>query len=257
MSAHKISFSRRAVQAGVLLASSLAPLMASAQFALVSQTASVSASAYQASPVSQSSPVGTTESLALQVVTGTASVVTSNAMAGTIVESGRMGVSAEVGGSAFLSFPGCRNYDECGSPSNASSIASVSLYFDVLQPTAAVVEVGSHNSAYVGGTTSFPFPFEKQADNGNWLTVAGLTQAVVFEDIHGALNIFSGVLELDPGHYRMSANYSGNYDFGRSPSWGGAAISITAVPEPASWALMALGLAGLGVVSRRGLRQAA
>lgn len=237
----------------------LAPLMASAQFALVSQSGHVEAYAYPGDFADDTALAGTTGNLSLHVIAGQYNTVTSNANVSTTVESGRMGLSAGVGGSSFD-----RNFVwSCGSSyysggcdrPGATSTARGELYFDVTQATQVAVDVWSGYDAYVSGQ-GLPFAFQKQAADGSWTTVGSLTQVKVSEDYPGFRSIFTGELALDEGHYRMSAAYAGSNFFGEPRySWGGASLMLTAVPETGSMVMMSMGLMALSLLKRRKTRQ--
>ncbi|RZI84909.1 MAG: PEP-CTERM sorting domain-containing protein [Rubrivivax sp.] len=228
------------------------PLLASAQFALVSQQAFVHAYAYGGSPVTQTSPEGATGNLDLRVETGIHDQGSSNASARTTVEAGRIGIASGVGGSSFVTRP--------VSSASSGSTASVNLYFDVTQAVQASILVERYyrtGSSYVAGGVGFPLLFEKQAENGNWSTVSSPLQPQVLESgpISSAV---SGVLDLDVGHYRLQSYYGSQHGYQTSYDWGGTSILLTAaVPEPSTWTLMGLGLLGLGIAARRRPRLAA
>lgn len=251
----------RAISKSNLVAAALlAPLMASAQFALVSQSAHGEAYAYQSSFVSETSPAGAEGNLSLHLVAGDYNIVTSNANVDTTVESGRIGLSVGVGGSSFN-----RNFTwTCGSPyygggcdrPSATSSARGELYFDVTQSTQVAVDVWSSYDAYVSGQR-FPFAFEKQAADGTWATVGAPGQLNVIQDYPGFRSNFTGELALDEGHYRMAASYYGSNVFGEPRySWGGAYIKLTAVPETGSMVMMSMGLLAMSLLKRRKRDQA-
>ncbi|HEX5357222.1 MAG TPA: PEP-CTERM sorting domain-containing protein [Aquabacterium sp.] len=237
-----------------------APLMASAQFSLVSQSAHVEAYAYPGYAVDDTAPTGATGNLSLHVIAGDYNTVTSNANVDTTVESGRIGLSVGVGGSSFdRNFAwtcGTTYYSgDCVRPS-ATSTARGELYFDVSQSTQVAVDVWSAYSGYTSGR-GFPFAFEKLAADGNWVSVGAPGQVKVIQDYPGFRNNFTGELALDEGHYRMAASYYGSNVWGApSYSWGGAYIKLTAVPEAGSMVMMGMGLMALSLLKRGKRRQA-
>lgn len=260
----------RSVAAFGMAAAACWPMAAQAQFTLVSQQAQVEAHAYTDPSVSATSPIGATTSQSLFVEAGNWDMALANASAQTWAESGKVGVEAFVGGSGFNSTFSwsCGSYYECQNASEyaprVGSSASASLYFDVSASTDASVRVHSAyrtSGPYVAGGFSFPLQFQRQDASGAWTSVGAPTDVSVLSG-----NVIDttvvGMLHLDAGRYRMLADFSNEMVFNMystmpSPvSFGGASIAITAVPEPAAWAFMGLGLVGLGLVSRKANRLA-
>jgi hypothetical protein len=254
MKARKASLSIQAVQVGVVLAGLLAPLLASAQFVLVSQSASANATAVYGPPASAQSLPGDTSNLSLRVDAGKSPFGEVSGSVETFAEPGRMGISGGSGGS-----PASLPYycDVNGCYSGGGSSASVQLYFDVTTDVDAQLTGSAYYNALTPSepATKFHFgtyvedlQFEHRGADGKWVSVQSPANVLVQPGI-ARYRTLTGDVHLSAGSYRMLGSWVGYV--GDSMSIGGAGLTITAVPEPTSAALMGLGLIGMLSLARR------
>jgi hypothetical protein len=142
----------------------------------------------------------------------------------------------EVGGSALYGLPcvnaACQNLEV-----NANTFGSVS------QTVTGLTVGASYDLAYLYGGRS---------DGGPQILDVSFGGAPVTSNT-GSFSVFT------PNNFRLVANatsetltFASEVTAG-SPSYGNEVtnVSLSAVPEPASWALMLIGVAGLGAVTRR------
>lgn len=227
-------FIARAVSALVFV---LPGVAAHAQFSVVSQSGAVFASATGGITQSQSSVPGDLTSFKLGVETGNPARSFSSAGSSTVIEAGKVGISAGTGATVYPYPIGLGPVYE-----SAYATASVTLTFDVLQSTDVMMDVMDYYrpdklQGYVSGFSS-GLTLSKLDANGKW----------VMHESREALGILT---HLDEGRYQLSAGFS--YEPGRSSglAGGGASVSITAVPEPSTWGLFGVGLLGLSLARRR------
>lgn len=206
---------------------------AHAQFSVVSQSGSVFASATGGINQSQTSVPGDFASFKLGVETGDPKRSFSSASSGTVIEAGKVGISAGTGATVYPYPIGFGPAYE-----SAYAAASVTLTFDVLKSTDVMLDVIDYYrpdrlAGYVQGFSS-DLKLSKQDTNGKWVMHVG----------REALGILT---HLDEGRYQLSTAFSYRLDRPSDLAGGGASVSITAVPEPATYALMGLGLLGVGL----------
>lgn len=234
-------FIARAVSALVFV---LPGVAAHAQFSVVSQSGAVFASATGGISQSQSSVPGDLASFKLGVETGNPARSFSSAGSSTVIEAGKVAISAGTGATVYpyAIGAGYTGYGYGPVYESAYATASVTLTFDVLQSTDVMMDVMDYYrpdrlAGYVPGFSS-GLTLSKLDANGKWVMHEG----------REALDLLT---HLDEGRYQLSAGFS--YDPGRSSglAGGGASVSITAVPEPSTWGLFGVGLLGLSLARRR------
>jgi hypothetical protein len=246
-----------------LLAAAL-PGLAQAQFALVSQSASATAVTSSSSSQLLESTPGDLSSLRLSATSGDLSSNRALALTLTVVEPSRIGISVGTGVTVVASTPtGAGNsagtaggYYNGGYYSGGyynggyttpiagtgQATSSAVLTFDVLTATDVQVDV---NDSYrpSAGMSAFPtfsstLSLARLDLNGQWVDVIDR-------------NSLATLTHLDAGQYQLSSTFRYSLTAPSGLAGGGATLSIQAVPEPGSWALMGLGLMGVAWVQRR------
>ncbi|MFT3858459.1 MAG: PEP-CTERM sorting domain-containing protein [Aquabacterium sp.] len=240
--------------AGALLA--MVPFAASAQlFVPVSQTASASAYASGYTPASDMQ-TGSLASLNVGVTSGPNYLA--NAGAHSIIRADQIGINLGVGvnlsrppedspSGTYPGYPGgySGGYDGGYEPSygdapapTGSASASIELGFMLTQDTDVHVDV-TDLYAVVNGLMGFNSTLALYQVNGE-------SQTVFADRSH-----LAGLSHLGAGQYKLV----GAFDYSEHPyngmAGGGASVLITAVPEPASLALMGWGVLGLMLLRRR------
>ncbi len=244
----------------VAAAAACVPALAQAQFVVTAQSGAVSASSSSGASAQQVSVPGDLTNLTLSVSSGVQASSVGGAASRTTLESGRVGlyagVSAMVNGAASGGngvsggYSGGTYYGGSSGgfiPGSASAKATVSINFDVTQSIDVQMSVTDlyrpSNIKNYFPTFSSALNFEQQDGSGSWVSV-------INRDALGT------VAHLDAGHYRLNADFTYNITGTSGLAGGGASVLITAVPEPTTWSLMALGMMGLGLATRRAQRSA-
>lgn len=215
-----------------------------AQFSVVSQSGAVSAWATGGVSQSQSSVPGDLTSFKLSVASGDQARSFASAGSSTVVEAGRVAISAGTGATVYPSAIGAGDNGYGYGPiyESANAAASVMLTFDVAQSTDVLMAVVDYYrperiQGYEPGFSS-SLSLSRLDASGQWV-------------MHESRNNLDTLTHLDAGRYRLNAAFS--YDLGRPSglAGGGASVSITAVPEPATWGMFGLGLLGVSLARRR------
>jgi PEP-CTERM motif len=228
---------------------------AQAQFALVTQSASATAVTSSGSSQLLESTPGDVGSLSLSATSGFMGSNRALGSSGTVVESSRMGISAGTGVTVVAATPtgggntgGYYNggYYNGGYTTpiygSGQATASAVLSFDVLASTDVRVDV---TDLYRPGVNMTGFPSFSSTLSLSRLDAQGQWVSVVDRNNLGSLS------HLDAGRYQLSSSFKYSLVAPSGLAGGGASLSIQAVPEPGTWALMGLGLMGLAWVQRR------
>ena len=117
----------------------------------------------------------------------------------------------------------------------ANSYYALALYFNGSTAPGVVVDTANGGSAVAAGITASPGSYNNHATSPGTLTYLDAADGV---DV-----VVTGFSGYGPGASQISAQTLG--------SSGTLSISVLAVPEPASMALIASGIIGLGLIRRR------
>lgn len=219
-------------------------MAAHAQFSVVSQSGAASAWATGGVSQSQSSVPADLASFKLGVTSGDQARSFASAGSSTVIEAGKVAISAGTGATVYpyAIGAGYTGYGYGPIYESANAAASVMLTFDVAQSTDVLMAVVDYYrpdrlQGYESGFSS-SLSLSRLDANGQWV-------------VHESRNDLDTLTHLDAGRYKLSAAFS--YDLARPSglAGGGASVSITAVPEPTTWAMFGLGLLGVSLALRR------
>jgi len=211
--------------------------MASAQFALVSQSATITASVTGSTPSktdTQSVPSGDLSPFSL-VADGSASTLVSLGSAAASVTNNQLNVDIAL----TVGFK-----DRSDSASTARTTGSLSLAFDVLADTAIAISLDHFNG------------LSHRANLSLYQVIDGANVDLHLSDV---VNFQGGATTLQAGHYLLTgelygkvgtSDYRGNQSLS-SGAYSRLSITAPAVPEPATWMFMGLGMLALMPVARR------
>lgn len=232
------------------LAASL-PGLAQAQFILTEQSAAVFASSSAGTPVQRSSAAGDLSNLSMLVTSGPSTGTYAGANVQTTVSSDRLAFETYTWATSKVAGVGSNGAPFYGS---AASSTTLNMAFSVVTSTDVVMDVSDlyrpSNVKDMFPTLSSSLSFEKLSSDGTWVAVLPRDALDRGSPADGVS--LDGVNHLEAGQYRLNAVF--NYASSRPDSalnGAGAKVSISAVPEPSTHALMGLGLACTMLLVRR------
>lgn len=237
---------RRCVTFAVVVAGLSTPLLAAAQFAVVTQTGTAVAQlgSYSAKP--KSAEPGVMTSFNLWTETGVREVSYAASGASTTIGADRIGIFAGAGAAVTSSGRASHYPYEVLLTAPAYGEAAASVTFDLMTDTDVLMSGNDHylnESAYVAGLSpksSFTssLSLSKVGPDGQLTSVA--PRENLFEITH-----------LEAGRYVLSSSFMYKLDVPSGLAGGGAELTISVVPEPGAMGLMGVGLGGMLLAIRR------
>jgi hypothetical protein len=122
--------------------------------------------------------------------------------------------------------------------------ATTPLAFYDIPPIASYADIGA---AYFLGTQSVSGSISYLATANTSFVIGGAVSANLFTYTGSATDTLDPVLTIDPSFASVDPNYLKDYSIELSSGVGNA---VSAAPEPATWAMMFLGIGGIGAAMR-------